>query len=82
MSKGLFSNWRFRTTHPSFEAGQQLKVYLTGFDGASGKGKARIGDTILQVEGATADQVDSLLDIQVESFDAAAHLGTATVSPA
>lgn len=82
MSKGLFANWRFRTNHPSFDPGQQLEVYLTGFDAASGKGEARVGDTILQVEGASADQIDSLVDIRVEAFDKTTHRGSARVSPA
>ncbi|NBB93923.1 MAG: hypothetical protein GVY32_12240 [Gammaproteobacteria bacterium] len=77
MSKGLFANWRFRTAYPSFEPGQELEVYLTGFDEASGKGEARIGDTILEVEGVGGGQVDSLVVIRVESFDKPSHRGAA-----
>ena len=79
MSKGLFANWRFRTTHPSFEAGQQLEVYLTAFDPASGKGQARIGDTVIEVEGARAEQIDTLVHLTVDSFDEQAHRGTARI---
>lgn len=79
MSKGLFANWRFRTSTPSFEPGQQLEVYLTGFDESAGRGQARIGDTILEVDGARADQVDSLVHVKVESFDERAHRGSARV---
>lgn len=79
MSKGLFANWRFRTARPSFEPGQQLEVYLTGFDEAAGRGLARIGDTILEVDGARADQVDTLVHLTVDSFDSATHRGAARV---
>ena len=78
MSKGLFANWRFRTATPAFEPGQQLEVYLTGFD--AGRGEARVGDTLIEVEGASAAQVDSLVEITIDSFDKAAHRGKARVS--
>jgi hypothetical protein len=77
MIKGLFANWRFRTAQPSFEAGQELEVYLTGFDPSSGKGQARVGDTILEVDGVRAEQVDTLVYLTVESFDEQAHRGSA-----
>lgn len=79
MSKGLFANWRFRTTHPTFEPGQRIEVYLTAFDEATGKGEARVGDTILEVEGARADQVDTLVELKVDTFDGQAHRGAARV---
>jgi len=81
MSKGLFANWRFRTTHPSFEAGQQLEVYLTGFDEAANRGVARIGDTILEVEGVHGDQVDTLVYLKVDAFDEQTHSGKASALP-
>lgn len=77
MSKGLFANWRFRTSTPTFEPGEQLEVYLTNFDG--GRGEARIGDTILEVEGASVGQVDQLVEISIESFDKSAHRGQARI---
>ena len=77
MSKGLFANWRFRTSHPVFEPGQRVEVYLTGYDRSSGQGQARVGDTILEIAGATAAQVDSLVEIEIESFDTASHRGSA-----
>lgn len=79
MSKGLFANWRFRSNAPSFEPGDKLEVYLTGFDGL--RGEARVGDTILEVEGASAGQLDQLVEITVESFDKSAHRGQARIHP-
>jgi hypothetical protein len=75
----LFANWRFRSTRPAFVAGEEIRAYLTGFDPASGSGTVRIGDTVLQVEGVTAGQVDQLIDLRIESFDAAAAAGRAAL---
>lgn len=77
MSKGLFANWRFRTSTPSFEPGQRIEVYLTAFDAGTGQAEARVGDSILEVSGATADQLDSLVELTVESFDRQTHRGNA-----
>ncbi len=75
----LFANWRFRGTRPAFVAGEEIRAYLTGFDPATGAGTVRIGDTVLQVEGATTGQVDQLIDLRIESFDGAAATGRATL---
>jgi hypothetical protein len=79
MIKGLFANWRFRSTRPAFVPGEEIRAYLTGFDPATGAGTVRIGDTVLQVEGATAEQLDQLIDVRVESFDATAATGRAVL---
>lgn len=73
----LFRNWRFRTTKPTFAAGEEIRAYLTGFDAASGEGTVRIGDTELKVAGASATQVDQLVNMRVEHFDAASATGQA-----
>lgn len=75
----LFANWRFRSNKPAFAPGDELRAYLTGFDPASGEGRARIGDTILLVEGAAASQLDTLVDLRVTSFDPALATGQARV---
>ena len=79
MIKALFANWRFRSTRPAFVPGEQIRSYLTGFDAATGAGTVRIGDTVLQVDGAVAAQLDQLVDLRVESFDAAAATGRAVL---
>jgi hypothetical protein len=79
VSTGLFRNWRFRTDKPAFAAGEEIRAYLTGFDLASGEGTVRIGDSVLLVSGAAAGQVDQLVDLRVESFDAASATGRAVL---
>ena len=79
MIKALFTNWRFRSTRPAFVPGEELRAYLTGFDSTTGAGTVRIGDTVLQVDGAVAAQVDQLIDLRVESFDADAATGRAVL---
>ncbi|MEE4303514.1 MAG: hypothetical protein V2J19_05110 [Wenzhouxiangella sp.] len=73
----LFKTWTFRSAHPTFEAGEELTVYLTAFDESSGRGEARIGDSIIEVSGARADQIDALVTIKVDSFDPQTHRGSA-----
>jgi hypothetical protein len=75
----LFANWRFRTDTPAFVAGEEIRAYLTGFDPASGEGTVRIGDSVLLVSGAAAGQVDQLVALRVESFDAAKAKGRAVL---
>ena len=75
----LFENWRFRTSQPGFTPGEEIRAYLTGFDPDTGEGTARIGDTVLTVEGASAAQVDQLVELRVESFDVASATGRAAL---
>lgn len=75
----LFANWRFRTTTPAFAPGEEIRAYLTGYDTTTGEGTVRIGDTVLAVRGAEPSQVDTLVDLRVESFDAARALGRAVL---
>ena len=73
----LFANWRFRTTQPAFAPGEEIRAYLTGFDAVSGEGTVRIGDTELKVAGASATQLDQLVGLQIEHFDAGSATGRA-----
>jgi len=73
----LFGNWRFRSTQPAFAPGEEIRVYLTAFDAATGTGTARIGDTVLTVSGASATQLDQLVNLRITGFDAARAVGTA-----
>lgn len=75
----LFQFWHFRSARPSLHAGDDINVYLTAFDPESGRGQARIGDTLLEVEGANAGQVDELVQLHVESFSENDSRGTARV---
>ncbi len=78
MSK-LFSTWRFRTATPSFEPGETITVYITGFDEETGAGQARIGDTQLTVQGAAASDIGRLVELRVDSFEPASATGSATI---
>lgn len=70
------AGWSFRTNKPEFEAGEEIDVYLTGH--RNGTATARVGDTILHVEGAPSNAVDERVRLRVEEFDANEHVGRAT----
>lgn len=73
----LFTYWRFRSARPTLEAGDEIVVYLTEFDPDTGKARARIGDTVLTIDGADRDQLDELVRLHVESFNPEQSAGTA-----
>ena len=73
----LFGNWRFRSARPALAPGEEIRAYLTGFDGGAREGTMRIGDTVLSVEGADAGQVDQLVTVRIEAFDPAQSTGRA-----
>lgn len=75
----LFESWRFRSARPTFEAGEEINVYLTSIDGDTGRAEARIGDSILEVHGARVEQLDQLLTLKVDAFDASTHRGRAQI---
>ncbi|WP_458206953.1 DUF7513 family protein [Haladaptatus sp. NG-SE-30] len=68
--------WSFRTNKPEFDMGEEIDVYVTGY--RNGSAEARIGDTILDVDGAPAQAVDSRVRLRVEEFDSNDHTGRAT----
>jgi hypothetical protein len=70
------AGWGFRSHTPSFDPGQEITVFVTGYDGDSPV--ARVGDTVLRVENAPADAVDARVRLRVESFDQSDYTGTAT----
>lgn len=72
----FFAGVGFRTNKPSFEDGQEIRAFVTGYDGDSPV--ARIGDTVLRIDGAPDGSVDTRAKLRVESFDDAEHTGTAT----
>ena len=75
----LFRNWRFRSARPVLVPGEDIHAYLTAFDAESGRGEVRIGDTRLTVTGASAEQLDQLVYLRVESFDPATATGCASI---
>ena len=71
-----FAGLGFRTNTPTFEPGQEITAFVTGYDGDSPV--VRIGDTVLRVADAPVEAVDARVRLKVESFDASDHTGTAT----
>ncbi|WP_158057603.1 DUF7513 family protein [Halorussus halophilus] len=72
----FFAGIGFRTNTPSFDAGEEISAFITGYDGDVPV--ARIGDSILRIEGAPDGAVDIRAILKVESFDDSNHTGTAT----
>jgi hypothetical protein len=72
----LFAGWGFRTSTPTYAAGDALEAFVTGNDPAGGV-RVRIGDTVLRLPDADPDLVDARIRLEVTSFDADAHEGTA-----
>jgi hypothetical protein len=70
------AGWGFRSSKPDFDPGQEITVFVTGYDGDAPV--ARVGDTVLRIEDAPADVVDTRVRLRVESFDDNDHTGTAT----
>lgn len=65
----------FRTTTPSFDAGDEFVIVVTGTE--DGTPIARIGDSKLRIPDAPADSVDMKVRVRVEEFDDTEHVGTA-----
>ena len=72
----FLAGWSFRGSTPDYEPGDVLEVMVTG--DAGGEAVARIGDSILRVEGAPDDALDTRVRVAVETWDEAAHRGTGT----
>ena len=66
----------FRTGTPDYAEGETLEAYVTGLDPGGGV-RVRIGDTVLRLPDADPSLVDALVRIEVASFDAESHEGTA-----
>ena len=77
--KQLFSTWCFRSATPAFEAGQEVSLYITGFETGAHTGVARVGDSILTVHGAHPADVDCLVKLRVDDFDHEQSTGAAQI---
>ncbi|WP_121821883.1 DUF7513 family protein [Halostella salina] len=75
MIRKYFQGWQFRTATPAFDPGAEITVILTGV--RDGEVVARVGDSTLVVDGASADHVDKKARIRVSSFDDNDHDGRA-----
>jgi len=72
----LLAGWSFRESTPDYEPGDVIEVMVTG--DAGGEAVARIGDSVLRIEGAPDDALDTRVRVAVETWDEAAHRGTGT----
>ncbi|GAA0511326.1 hypothetical protein SAMN04488066_1048 [Halorubrum aquaticum] len=72
----FLAGWSFRSSTPDYEPGDTIEVMVTGEKG--GEATARIGDSILRIEGAPDDAVDTRVLVAVETWDGSTHRGTGT----
>lgn len=73
MTNPFFAGFTFRTKTPAFETDQEIEVMVTGR--SEGETVARVGDTILVVDGAPEDAVDTRIAARVTAFDEKTHRG-------
>ncbi|MGM0399249.1 MAG: DUF7513 family protein [Halobacteriota archaeon] len=74
MTNPFFAGFSFRSKTPSFEIEEEIELFVTG---ETDEGfVARVGDTILTVEGAPTGSVDTRIRARVTDFDEASHRGT------
>lgn len=66
----------FRTNRPSFDPGDEVRLFVTGFEDSTAI--ARVGDSVLRLPDVSEDLVDSQVDLRVESFDTDTFVGEAT----
>ena len=59
--------WRFRSSSPSLEVGDEIDVFVA--ESNSDEGHAYIGDTHLIVEGAGPESVEKRVRVRITEFD-------------
>lgn len=65
--------WEFRTTRPTFDQGDELSAFVTGYDG--GSAVVRIGDTEVRLPDAPGDLLDKRVLLRVTEFDDDRNVG-------
>ncbi|WP_254766173.1 DUF7513 family protein [Salinilacihabitans rarus] len=70
----FLSGWHFRTTKPSLTPGSDVNVFVSEFS-ADGVGIARVGDTVLYVEGAEPEHAEKRVKVRVTEFDESDAVG-------
>jgi hypothetical protein len=73
----FFEGFGFRTNRPEFEPGQEIDVYVTGYEGDTAI--ARIGDSVFRIPDAPQDVLDKRVRLRVEEFDGNDHDGRASL---
>jgi len=69
------AGWTFRSNHPTFDAGDEVELFVTGRE--DGAQIARVGDSKLRLVDASEDLLDKRVRLKVTSFDDDAHVGEA-----
>lgn len=77
--RGLFSGWRFRTRYPSFDEGQHVAAYVTGYDEETGEGEIRVGDSLLRVKDLSPEKLDEKVTVRITEFDSTSGVGRARI---
>ena len=72
----IFTGWSFRTKLPDFEPGREIEVMVTSV--ADGEVKARIGDSVLVIDGAPKNPLHKRVMVKVEEWDNDGHHGRGT----
>ncbi|GAB3675252.1 DUF7513 family protein [Halopiger thermotolerans] len=73
--------WRFRSSKPSLEVGDEIAVFVAesnnvfGDESNDDEGHAYIGDTHLVIEGAGPETVERRVRVRVTEFDEATARG-------
>ena len=68
-----FTGWRFRSSRPSFEPGDEISVFVAESNGNAGH--AYVGDTHLIVEGAGPETVEKRVRVRITEFDGTESTG-------
>lgn len=75
--KQYLKGWGFRTNQPTFDPGEEIPVFVTGFE--DGTAVARVGDSHLTLLDTPEDLVGSQVTVRVETFDTSTFVGEATL---
>lgn len=67
--------WTFRAARPTLTVGDTVDAFVSEYDEANDVGIARIGDTVLYVEGAGPEHEEYRVRVEVTSFDPDASTG-------
>ncbi|WP_129116799.1 DUF7513 family protein [Halegenticoccus tardaugens] len=73
----FLAGWKFRTSTPAYEPGDELTAFVTGDRG--GAAVVRVGDTIIRLPDADPSLVERRIELRVVEFDAKTHEGRGEV---
>ncbi|TYL36730.1 TRAM domain-containing protein [Natronococcus pandeyae] len=77
MLDSYFKGWKFRTTNPSLEPGNEINIFVNEYNG-NNTGIANVGDTRLYIEGVGPEHVEKRVNVEVTEFDKEKSVGRGT----